>query len=233
MHHQNVIFRSMFRPVDNIGPNLVDSGPPTPIFEAMTDKPTNSQTSDQSNTNSTDATENVTTNHYRDILIVLGVVALFTIGFFVFREPGTPPQPPQAASVPGHSGMDSELLAGLPNDFGSLVQEGNKQMDDGRYVLAAEIYRRALAINPSVADVRVDFGTCLFAMGLPERAQEEFTTVLNAQPDHAIANFNMGIVYNHLGKVDSARVYWERLLALQPTGATADRARDLLEQTAE
>lgn len=164
-------------------------------------------------------------------MLVLGVIALFTIGFFIFKKPGTPPQPPpQMSNAPGHAGMDSDILNNLPNTYQELVQEGHRQMDAGRYVLAAEIYRRALELNPGETDVRVDFGTCLFAMGLPERAREEFTQALNEQPQHAIATFNMGIVLSHLGKQDSARMYWEQFLELQPEGPTADRARELLEQ---
>ena len=164
--------------------------------------------------------------HWRDIAIAVGALAVISIGFFLFREPGIPPQPPSGA--PGHDNMGMEMLSDLPTNFDDLVASGNKQMDEGQYVVAAEIYRRALELQPNAIDVRVDFGTCLFAMGLPERAREEFTRVLTEQPNHGIATFNMGIVYNHLGKRDSAEMFWKRYLEIQPEGPTADRARDLL-----
>ena len=165
-------------------------------------------------------------SHWRDIAIAFGALAVISIGYFLIREPGLPPQPPSGA--PGHDNMGMEMLGDLPTTFDGLVAAGNKQMDEGEYVVAAEIYRRALEIQPNATDVRVDFGTCLFAMGLPERAREEFTQALTEQPNHGIATFNMGIVFNHLGKRDSAEMFWKRYLEIQPEGPTADRARDLL-----
>jgi Tfp pilus assembly protein PilF len=185
----------------------------------------------QKSNDSPEARPKPAVNPYRDIIIVLGVVILFTIGFFIFRKPDTPPQPPAQMAQNSGDAANGDVLANLPNTYPELVQKGHEQMDAGHYVVAAEIYRRALDLNPDEVDVRVDYGTCLFAMGLPERAEQEFKRALKDHPDHAIATFNMGIVLSHLGKEDSAKMYWQRYLKIEPTGPTADKARELLKQS--
>jgi len=172
------------------------------------------------------------TNHVRDIGIVVAVTALMTVAYFVFRTPQTPPEPPAVQSHGGVDGMGGAMTAlqDLPADYNSLVQVGNQYMDNGNYAVAAESYRRALAIDPSDANVRTDYGACLHGMGLPERALAEFKAVLAQEPGHEIVNFNMGIVYNEIQQVDSARVYWQRYIDLSPNGPAAARARELLQQ---
>ncbi len=171
---------------------------------------------------------------YRDLLVVVGVIALFSVGFFALKTPGTPPVPPTgrpSAGAPGHEGgMGMALPADLPQDYDGLINAGNKQMDDGQFLLAAEIYRRALEIDPRSPDARTDYGACLYAMGLPERALEEFLKVVEAHPRHEVAMFNIGIVYHGQAQMDSARVYWERYLNIAPDGASASTARQLLKE---
>ncbi|HPC11005.1 MAG TPA: tetratricopeptide repeat protein [candidate division Zixibacteria bacterium] len=171
----------------------------------------------------------------RDGAIIVGALALITVGWFVFRTPAVPPQPPSAATPAGHPEVPGAPMGGmtgglsdLPADYDGLVQAGNRYMDAGNYAVAAQSYRRALALDPSSPDVRTDFGACLHGMGLPERAIEEFREVMQTHPEHGIANFNIGIVYLDMGKPDSARFYWEKYLQLEPTGAAAAKARELL-----
>lgn len=168
----------------------------------------------------------------RDGLIVVGLLAVVTIGFFLFKDrPQRPVEPrtQQAGAGAPHSGqMSQEVLQSLPSDYPGLVQSGNKFYDEGSFAVAAEAYSRALAIDGESPDVRTDYGACLYAMGLPQRAAEEFRTVIRTHPEHSIANFNLGIVYHSMEQQDSARYYWEEYLRLDPNGAPAATARELL-----
>ncbi len=116
----------------------------------------------------------------------------------------------------------------FPQDYESLVAMGHQYMDAENYTIAAESYRRALAIEDNV-DIRVDFGTCLHGMGLSGRALEEFRKVLRMEPDHGIANFNMAVVSYAVGQPDSARAYAKRYLELEPNGRAAPTALQILE----
>jgi cytochrome c-type biogenesis protein CcmH/NrfG len=169
---------------------------------------------------------------WRDLAVVLSAVALFTVGFLILKKPGHLPQPQseQPTELPGHGDIaDMAGVAELPADLEGLVAVGNQQMDDGNFAVAAEAYRRALEIDPSSVNVRTDYGACLYGMGLPERAIEEFRITLVNDPRHAIALFNMGIVFHDLGQADSAKVYWQRCLEVDPNGSSAPAARQLLD----
>jgi len=168
----------------------------------------------------------------RDSLVVVGVVVVVAALFFALKERTQPPQPEISAPAnPAHGNdLPMDLLDSLPNDYGTLVSMGNKFMDEQSYAVAAEIYRRALEIDGRSPDVRTDYGACLHGMGLPNRAIEEFRKVLTASPEHAIARFNLGIVFRGEGSLDSARHYFEGYLALDPDGAPADAARQYLKE---
>ncbi len=175
----------------------------------------------------------------RDILIVAGVLVVVTVGYLIFGGKSQPPAPPQQAQQQSmaddpHAGSDMSgamaALQDLPTDYQGLVQVGNNQMDNGNFAVAAECYRRALAIDSSSMDVRTDYGACLHGMGLPERALEEFKRVLKADPHHEIVKFNLGVVYSDLGQADSAKYYWQAYLAASPNGPAAPRAKELLKE---
>lgn len=161
---------------------------------------------------------------------------MVTVGYLVFKRPATPPQKP--TEIESHSGREigdmpqaMKALEDLPTDYEALVQTGNKLMDEGNYPVAAECYKRALVQREESVDVRVDYGACLHAMGLGHRAVEEFRRVLKEQPSHAVAHFNLGIVFHDMDQIDSARVYWQKYLSLEPNGRAAESARELLKQT--
>lgn len=170
----------------------------------------------------------------RDMTVLVSAVAVVIIAYFVHR--GWNVKSFESSDVSHQREMPAEemtrsmsALSDLPEDFLSLVDAGNQYMDQGSYALAAECYRRALALQDA-ADVRVDYGSCLHGMGLPIRAIEEFKRVLENHPAHGIATYNLGIIYFDQLQVDSARTYFERYLNLNPRGLLEDEARRYLRQ---
>lgn len=172
-------------------------------------------------------------NSTRDTFIIVGVLAVVAIAYFMINKPVPVPQPPkqqaQQPSNPAHQDIEGmNALANLPTDYNTLVQIGNQTMDEGNYPMAAECYKRALAINSESVNVRTDYGACLHGMGLPERAIEEFMTVLRTHPEHTIANFNLGIVYYSMNTLDSAKAYFTKYISLESSGPTYDAAKKYL-----
>jgi cytochrome c-type biogenesis protein CcmH/NrfG len=184
----------------------------------------------------------------RDTLIIVAALVLagatyFTLGQRVPKpeapvpsaqpaDQGLPVQHPPVSgqATPDMGGTDMSQLKNLPSDYAGLVDAGNHNMDNGDFPMAAECYRRALAIDGSSLDVRTDYGACLHGMGLAKRALEEFRTVLAQDQKHTICIFNIGIVYNDLKQTDSARFYWMKYLDLEPNGRAADQAKQLLKE---
>lgn len=169
----------------------------------------------------------------RDISIIVAVLIVVIAGYFIIVYPDkaglTEAAQPQSAGRTMAMTSAMPVIEGLPEDYQGLVQSGNTFMDQGNYPMAAECYRRSLELE-DVDDVRVDHGACLNAMGLPDRAIEEFQIVLGHNPNHAIAIFNLGIVYYGNSQPDSADVYFKRYLQIEPDGPAAPTARNLLKE---
>jgi len=173
----------------------------------------------------------------RDWLILTCAIIVASICYFVFKQSINQP-PNQKKDNPTSSNVPSAVMDGamtmlkdFPSDYSSLVSLGNRLMDEGNYPVAAECYKRALALQDDSPDVRVDYGACLHGMGLSRRAIEEFRRIIELNPTHAIAHFNLGIVYYDLNEIDSAQVYWQKYLIIDPDGQAARAAWDLLRET--
>ena len=184
----------------------------------------------------------------RDTLIIVAALVLAGAAYFTLRQRTPKPETPVQSAQPGDqglpaqhppvsgqttpemSGTDMPQLRNLPTDYAGLVDAGNHNMDNRNFPVAAECYRRALAIDGSSVDVRTDYGACLHGMGLAKRALDEFRRVLVQDPKHTICNFNLGIVFNELKQTDSARFYWKKYLEFDPNGKAADQARQLLKE---
>lgn len=171
---------------------------------------------------------------WRDSLIIAGVLIIVGAGYFIVNRPQEAAEP-VAEIVPDHPevegmGAMAAAFANLPTDYAGLVQMGNQTMDQGNFAMAAECYKRALAINDQSSEVRTDYGACLHGMGLADRAIAEFRRVLQASPRHPIATFNMGIVYYNENQQDSAKVYWNRYLEIEPNGQLAATVKQMLSE---
>lgn len=189
-------------------------------------------------------------NSVRDTLIIVGVLAVVAVAYFLLKKEPATSQPPQqmtqmqgqnqnpATAMPGDTanphGPNMEIplamLDSLPKDFNTLVSMANKFHDDQNFAVATEIYKRALALKPDDQDVRVDYGACLDGMGLPNRAAEEFKKVLQANPNHPIANFNLALVEYKQDHRDSAKAYFNKYLKIDPQGSAAETARQFLKE---
>ncbi len=89
-------------------------------------------------------------------------------------------------------GTDAEALAEVGNAYyGLQSQTGNVSFAQK----AISYYERYLNIRSDDTDIRTDMAAMLFYSGATDRAIQETTTVLQADPNHVNANFNLGIFY--------------------------------------
>lgn len=86
---------------------------------------------------------------------------------------------------------------------------------------AQRAYRKALELDPSHADARLNLGRLLHEGGSPGTAAEEYRRVLRDRPDDATAAFNLGVALEDLGRVDEAIPAYQRSLDLDPDMADA------------
>lgn len=100
------------------------------------------------------------------------------------------------------------LLDGLmslesnPNDLDSILQVGNAYYalrdQTGSAAFAQkgiDYYTRYLQAEPDDADVRTDMAVLYFYIGETDRAIQEASQVIEVDPAHPQANFNLGIFY--------------------------------------
>lgn len=71
-------------------------------------------------------------------------------------------------------------------------------------------YRRAIDINPANADAHVNLGRLFQVQGDLKRAKRHYQMALHATPDHQLALYNMGTVFDELDEPDTALGYYEQ-----------------------
>ena len=82
---------------------------------------------------------------------------------------------------------------------------GNVLQDRGELGQAVKAYRRALRIQPTLADAHNDLGTAYFARGDTARAVESYRRAAALRPANSVAWANLGAVYRRLGMAREAR----------------------------
>ena len=73
---------------------------------------------------------------------------------------------------------------------------------------APQAYRRAIEINPANADAHVNLGRLLQVQGDLKRAKRHYQMALHTMPEHQLALYNMGTVFDELDEPDSALGYY-------------------------
>jgi len=97
---------------------------------------------------------------------------------------------------------------------GPNVAMGNLYYDTGNFGDAIPFYRRALASDPSLIDVEVDLAVSHHNVGDFTTARTILEGVVGKDSTHAIALFDLGVVYQQLGRVDDAKRALVRARAL-------------------
>ena len=86
---------------------------------------------------------------------------------------------------------------------------------------AVEQYRAALGLSPDFVDIRTKFAQLLREIGRLKEAAVQLKMVLEHKADYMPALISLGMTYYALGDKDSAEIYWERALGIQPDNKSA------------
>lgn len=176
------------------------------------------------------------------VLIVLGSVAC--------GKKDAPPTeaPPPAASSQAPAGQqglpnDPELAKAMeqvaeyrrrveenPNDVEALVELGNVSLVLKRPNDAKEYYERALKVDPSRTQTRMDLAIALRFLGQTDEAINELNKVLAKDPKNAAALYNLGVILLE-DKHDQQKAIakWELLMKAHPDYPHAAELRQVVE----
>jgi Flp pilus assembly protein TadD len=160
-------------------------------------------------------------------VLAAGIVA--ALAYALWPEPPAPA--PAQAPVVAKPASDTAAVPDLPG-AGAPVSEwidaANGLMDHGHFARAAEGYTHVLHLDSNSVAVWVDRGACRHALGDMRGAESDFRRALALAPSHATAHFNLGIVFFSQGRIDSARTYFNYVIANAPGSNEAERARAIL-----
>jgi tetratricopeptide (TPR) repeat protein len=94
---------------------------------------------------------------------------------------------------------------------------------------AEQALDRLVELEPQwVATTLFDHAVKLFDDSQPEAAALELRSVLEVDPDHARANFLLGMALFNSGRADEGRGYLEKFVELAPDDQDTEIARGLL-----
>ena len=91
--------------------------------------------------------------------------------------------------------------------------------DSPEEALAA--YRRALELDPGLADAHLNLGRLLHEQGSTLEAEHCYRQALTARPEDATAAYNLGVALQDLGRLEAAAEAYENALELDRTLADA------------
>lgn len=132
--------------------------------------------------------------------------------------------------------------AGIPERLNALAQAYEASRRDPAKI--AGLYERALALQPALADVRVNYGRFLETQGRIEEAMDQYRRAAQEQPWLAKAHYNLGTAYIRRQAFAEAEQALQRAIELEPDDPEAlgnlgllyamqgqtDRARTLFER---
>ncbi len=129
------------------------------------------------------------------------------------------PPPPAGEGEPIRLNAPAEIenykgiLRKDPDNLQALIGIGNLYFDTKQDAQAVASYRKALALDPSNANVRTDMAICLRRMGQFDLAVEELKKAISANPRHPQSRYNLGVILLHdKNDLEGGIKAWEGLL---------------------
>ena len=112
-------------------------------------------------------------------------------------------------------------LGGLAAPALRLYAEANGLAAEGLVVEAEAAFRRALALNPRLAEAHNNLGNVLRAQGRAAEAAAAYREALACGLDHPLVHYNLASALKALGEVEEAEQRFRRALVQQPDYAEA------------
>ena len=109
-----------------------------------------------------------------------------------------------------------EVLQQRPDDFGALHLLGMIARQTRRTERAVELIKRAIGLNPNVAEAHNNLGNALRDLKRPAEALASYDKAIVLKPDFAAAHFNRGNELMDLKRPEEALASYARAIALKP-----------------
>lgn len=108
------------------------------------------------------------------------------------------------------------LLQRYPKAFVLYNILGVAQENQRKYPEAAMTYRKALELEPCIAEIHVNLGAVLAQLGHADEAIACYRKAIALRPDVTVAYYNLGILLQQLGRLDEAAAAYRKAITQQP-----------------
>jgi len=170
----------------------------------------------------------------RAVWFLAGLGVVIAILAFMYVTPSSKQDEPVDIPQDQDPHTEIQMLEAMwkehPDHAPIALQLGNLYSEEGAHPLAISYYREFLKLDTSSTggEVRLDISRSLYAMGRMDEAKREVRELLKRDPFHAGGLYNMGAIMANTNQNDSARFYWERLIAKHPEDTLAVFAKQSL-----
>lgn len=93
--------------------------------------------------------------------------------------------------------------------------------DEATFAQAEDMYRRAIELDPELANALTNLGNVRFRRGFPKDAEELYRSALAIDADQPEAYYNLGFLYYERGDASAAVPCFERAVETDPAFADA------------
>lgn len=116
---------------------------------------------------------------------------------------------------------ESKIVEPEAPDAAEEWYERGVEIEDDDPGEAIQAYRKALEVNPDLADAHLNLGRLLHETGGAAAAEPCYRRALAVRPDDSIALFNLGVALQDLERPQEAIEVYEKALELDPKLADA------------
>jgi len=81
-------------------------------------------------------------------------------------------------------------------------------LEEAEFDRAPEAYRKAIELDPGNADAHVNAGRLYQLKGNLRHAKRHYELALRASPEHQLANYNLGTIFDELDELEKASVFY-------------------------
>ena len=108
--------------------------------------------------------------------------------------------------------LKEQILIQAESD--SLYRKASEYYHKAEYENAMELLSQAVVLTPNFSSALCLMGHCCEKQGLDEKALEQYSQAIEADPYHSKAWYYKGEILNRLGKAEDGQKYIERAIAL-------------------
>ncbi len=156
---------------------------------------------------------------------IIAVAAFLGLACGCGSKDAPPPGDAHAADPHAREAALQKRAAENPADLNALLALANFYYDADRPHRAIPLYLEILKHHPDSLGVRTDLGTCYKELGQIELARAEYEQVLQKNPGHLQATFNLAVVSELEGNNLRAAELWDRAAVLAEGSDLAKTAR--------